>query len=53
LGGGDLAGQFLVFRAIPGVLRIIGFLVMFSHVQRGSLCTWEDFTGVERWDVSA
>jgi len=38
---------------IPRFLRIVGFLMVLSHVQRGSLCTWEDFTGVERWDVSA
>jgi len=52
-GEGALAGQFRVFLAIPGVLRTVGFLVMLSHVQRGSPCTWEDFTAVERWDVSA
>jgi len=53
LGGGALVEQFRVFRMIPGFLRIVGFLMVLSHVQRGSLCTWEDFTSVERRGVSA
>ena len=48
-----LTGPFLVLRVIPEFPLIFGFPVTLSHVQRGSLCTWEDSTGVEFRDVSA
>jgi len=39
--------RFRVFRAIPGFSWNVGFQRMGSHVQRGPLCTWEDFNNVE------
>jgi len=38
---------------IPGFSRIVDITVMLSHVQRGPVCTWEDFNAVERRGVSA
>jgi len=38
---------------IPRFSRIVDVTVILSHVQRGPVCTWEDFNVVERWGVSA
>ena len=48
-----LAGRWRVFRVIPGLVRIVDVTVMLSHVQRGPVCTWEDFNAVERRGISA
>ena len=48
-----LAGRRRVFRVILRFSRIVDVTVMLSHVQRGPVCTWEDFSAVERWGVSA
>ena len=49
----DYTIRFRVFRAIPRFPQIVIFLLTLSHVQRGPLCTWEDFTGVDRQGVPA